>query len=403
MDKDKNLRIKDNISTIGVIVNKGFEKVAVSQIREIIGTTTEINVHDTVVCFEAKTESKKFDKVFEFIYRNQITNRVLYVLSEFEYPQDDDSILEAVRKIIFNSEDKLLNDIIINSADFRSSVKLDEHTDVTYLESEIGGIILDYAKSLGTELKVNLNNPTLNIYLYVYNGSAYLGIDLSGDLSKREYKIFNNAVSLKGPTAFGLLMLAGYKPKNVYLNPCCHAGIIEIEAALYSTKTSHKYYNKTFPFMKIFQDIDWEKFYKEIDSNRITDKFPITGSDKLLSSITAAVKNAKIAGIESALEFRRIDMDWMDVKFEEKDVDKIITFIPGSSKHDKNISKEYKELFYQAEYILKNSGTLTIMCLTKDLLIDASKEYFDLEQESVVHSGSQTMYVLSFKKKNTGK
>ena len=72
---------------------------------------------------------------------------------------------------------------------------------------------------------------------------------------------------------------------------------------------------------------------------------------------------------------------------------------PGSSKHDKNLLKDFKQLFYQAEYILKDSGKLVVMCLSKDLLIQSSDEYFDVDHELMVHSGAQAMHVLFFKKK----
>lgn len=381
---------------VGVIVNKGFEKVAVMQIREILEGTKNLRIDDSIVVFE----SKEWDDIYRFVYKNQIANRVIYLIDDFEYKDDEELVLD-VKKCIDSVKDTFLKNLIIGGVDFRVSVRIDEHTDVTYTEAEIGGVLIDYAKTLGKDLKVNLKNPAMNFYIYIYNGHAYVGIDLSDDLSKRDYKIFNNAVSLKGPTAFGLLMLAGYKPKDIYLNPCCYSGILEIEAALYATQMSHRFYNKSFPFMKFPEnvDVDWDKFFQKMDSERITEKFPITGSDKLLSSITAAVKNAKIAGVESAIDFRRIDMDWMDIKFEENDVDKMIMFIPGSSKHDKNLGKEFKELFYQAEYIMKNSGKLVIMCLSQDLLLESSKEHFDLDHEAIVHSGGQVMHVLFFKRK----
>jgi 23S rRNA G2445 N2-methylase RlmL len=389
---------------VGIIVNKGFEKAAVVQVRDILEHKS-VKVEDTIVSFTAK----EWTDVYRFIYKNQIANRVIYLICDFDY-KDEDELLKKIKEgLIGKNENIFLKDLLINDVDFRASFHVDEHTDVTETEAEIGGILIDYAKTLGKNLKVNLKNPTLNFYIYSYNNHAYVGIDLSGELSKRDYKIFNNAVSLKGTTAFGLLMLAGYKPKDVYLNPCCYSGTIEIEAALYGAQLSPRFYNKSFPFMKLANAINnisdnyWDNFFKKIDDERVDklveNKFSITGSDKLLSSISAATKNAKIAGVESLIDFRRIDFDWMDIKFEENTVDTMISFIPGSSKNDKYLVKEFKEIFYQAEYILKKSGRFTIMCLSKDLLISSSKEYFDLEHEIIVHSGGQMMYVLSFKKK----
>jgi 23S rRNA G2445 N2-methylase RlmL len=393
---------------IGVIVNSGFEKAAVVQINELISSIKKSDIddiNDTLVSFECNN----WENICKFIYLNQISNRVIYLIDTFNYTTDELAIIQ-VKECILKKEDSFFKELLLKSVDFRVSVKIDEHTDVTYLESEIGGVILDYAQSLDKTLKVNLKNPLINFYIYINEGKAYVGIDLSSDLSKRDYKIFNNAVSLKGPTAFGLLMLAGYKPKEVYLNPCCYSGTIEIEAALYATQTSHRLYNKDFPIIKLLNLINttegtyWDNFFKQIDKNKIQEKqFSITGSDKLLSSISAATKNAKIAGVESHINFRRIDFDWMDIKYDENSFDKIITFIPGSSKHDKNIIKDLDQIFYQAEYILKKSGKLIIMCLSKDLLIESSTKYFDLDNELIVHSGGQMMYVLFFKRKPKSK
>jgi 23S rRNA G2445 N2-methylase RlmL len=388
--------------SIGVIVNKGFERAAVVQIRELIERPKDMVVEDTIVLFSIND----WDNIYRFIYRNQISNRVIYFMDKFEYSDDEELLTKLSKKFSKDFDDELLKKLISSGADFRVSLRTDEHTDVTWLEAEVGGVLIDYAKMHGHDMKVNLKNPIVNFYIHVNNGTAYLGIDLSGDLSKREYKIFNNAVSLKGPTAFGLLMLANYKSKDVYLNPCCYSGTLEIEAALYATSSSHRFYSKSFPFMKFSDNdgVDWDKFFKKIDDERMTDKkdmiFSITGSDKLLSSISAATKNAKIAGVESMIDFRRVDLDWMDIKYEEASIDKIISFIPGSSKHDKNLVKDFKQIFYQAEYILKKSGKLVIMCLSKDLLIQSSSEYFDVDHEVTVHSGSQAMHVLFFKRKD---
>ncbi|HYD03110.1 MAG TPA: hypothetical protein VEC16_02320 [Alphaproteobacteria bacterium] len=392
----------------GVIVNKGFEKAAVSHIRELLDIKS-VHVHDTFVVFE--TEDWK--DVYRFVYMNQIANRVVYLIDELEYEVgvgDEEIILKKISDSLNDpkKQDELFQNLIDSDVDFRSSVHIDKETDNPYLESEIGGFIINYAKKHEKTVKVNLRNPTMNYYVYINNGQIFLGIDLSEDLSKRDYKLFNNAVSLKGPTAFGLLMIAGYSPKDSFMNPCCYSGTLEIEAALYASGTSHRFYNKNFPFMKIADKVlgtnekYWESFYKSIDSKRTEHKFDIVGSDKLLSSITAASKNAKIAGVIGCLNFRRVDLDWMDLKYEEKSVDKIISFIPGSSKHT-DMTKEYKQIFYQAEYILKNKGTMTVMCLSKDLLIESSKEYLDLDKTIPVFSGRQEMIILIFKKKPKSK
>ncbi len=385
-----------------VLVNKGLEKVAVEQIRNIIGAK-KVDVEDSIVMFECEDE-----KAFSFIYRSQIALRVLLLIQKVEIKQADgnagsdvidtyeflsDGFIELLKKDL---DMTFLKELHANGVkEFRAKVDADIQMDVTEIERNIGGIVLSQL-----DFNVNLKNPEIILYTYVRNDAAYIGVDISGDLSKRDYRVFNNAVSIKGTTAFGLLMLSGYDTDTSYLNPFCYSGTMEIEAALYSCNKPHRFYNKAFPFMKLFQTTNdsWDRFFEKIDSKIKIKPYKITGSDILLSSITAAVKNAKIAGVEECIDFKRLDMDWLDVKFEKKSFDKIITFMPGSSKH-KDMKKVFKEFFYQAEYILKDDGVFAIMCLTKDLLMDASREHFELDKELGVESGSQLLYVLFFKKK----
>ena len=85
------------------------------------------------------------------------------------------------------------------------------------------------------------------------------------------------------------------------------------------------------------------------------------------------------------------------VDLDKDGLDQIVTFIPGSSKYA-NLEKLFKELFYQAEFILKKGGIMTILCINKELLISMSKEYFNAPKEHTVYSGDQEMCILTFKK-----
>lgn len=260
-------------------------------------------------------------------------------------------------------------------------------------EEEVGELFKDH--------KVDLKNPDINIELFEFDNEFFLALDFSGDLSKRDYKIFNNPLSVKGTTAFGVLMLSGYKKGGSLLDPFCNSATLEIEAALYSNNISPRFYNKSFPFNRLNLSSDIEGLFKGIDSKIKSDKLEITAADPLLRNITAAKKNAKIAGVEKSINFRRIDIDWMDIKHDEKEFNHIITFIPGSSKH-KNpsvLQKEFEELFYQSEYIIKKNGVLSILCLSKDLLIESAFKYFELKEIKTFYSGSQAMYLLIFIKR----
>ena len=351
-----------------IFVNKGLEQAAS---RESNGKASLLQGTEGVAC--AAFHSLK--DACEYCYQTQIASSVMLVLSESE-DHKGLGVPEWAQGFIPDS----------------LKIKIINKTQVEDLEKDLG-------KSLG--YPVDLKNPDILLYIHRLD-KYYLCLDLSGDLSKRDYRLFNSPMSLKGTTAFGVLMLCGYKQGESLLDPYCNSGTIAIEAALYSSKIPIKRYSKDFPFMKLDIDIkNKEEIFSKAESMINEEKLDITAADPLLRNITAAKKNAKIAGVGKLIDFRRIDIDWMDIKHEEKAFDHIITFIPGSSKHrdEKRLSKNFSNFFYQSEYVIKDSGTLAVLCLAKDLLKDSASPYFELKQEKEVYSASQRMFLLIFRKR----
>lgn len=374
------------------IVSKGLEEEGVKEVERILKRPAEVK-HGAV-----QFSVEHHEQIAAFIYQSQLAQRVLLLIDS--YPYEDSGSLIATATQSFPEKIKPYRALIEGNQTYRVKCKSENLSVITpELEAEFGGVIHDAFPIL----KVDLRYPEVVFYLYIAD-KAYLGIDYSDDISKREYRVFNSALSLKGTTAFGVLALAGYteKPeKKIVFDPLCNSGTIVIEAALFGNKVPHRIFEKKFPFMRFsgLKETAWDAFFAKIDAKQSERKLPITGSDPLLRNVTAAKKNAKVGSIESAIEFRRIDIDWLDTKFDEASVDLIVTFIPGSSKHQPNIAKLYKEFFYQTEYIIRKTGQIVVLCLAKDLLIAQSEEYVTLEKTHEIYSGEQLMHVLFFKKK----
>ena len=380
-----------------MLISRGLEKAAEENILEIIPQAKMITLNDGAIIFELD----KIEQLCELSYMSQIANRILILISEDTFTDYDDmkGKLSCLDKKSLDGIMPLIKD----GLSFRTVAKVyDEVFDIPEIEKDVGSKIYSMFEDENKILHVDLKTPDIVFYIHVFDKHYYMGLDISGDLSKRDYRIFNSPMSVKGTTAFGVLKIAGYKQKDVLLDTFCNSGTVCIEAALYSSRLSPRFFNKKFPFMKlsIFDDESLEDFFNKIDGDAGEEKLRITAADTLLKNITAAKKNAKIAGVEKFMEFRRIDTDWLDLKFEERTVDKIITFIPGSSKHksESALEKSYKEFFYQSEYILKNSGHVIILCLNKDKILEMSKEHFMLDKECSFNSGEQSMTVLIFKK-----
>ncbi|MBU4241938.1 MAG: hypothetical protein KKF52_01775, partial [Nanoarchaeota archaeon] len=101
--------------------------------------------------------------------------------------------------------------------------------------------------------------------------------------------------------------------------------------------------------------------------------------------------NAKLADINKQIKFSKCDLDWLDTKFDKESVDKIITVIFTSE--EKDALKEFKELFYQADYVLNKKGKLLVATQKKDLLLKKA-EKFKLEKEVKVTIGGLDYSVL---------
>ena len=133
-------------------------------------------------------------------------------------------------------------------------------------------------------------------------------------------------------------------------------------------------------------------------------KFPkkinLFGSDMLLTAVNSSNKNAKIAGIHKGLNLNRIDIDWIDTKFEENSISFMVTDIPEKTKmsNSKYLDKLYTEFWFQADYIMKKKDVvIVIACNTvEDMQKDAEKFKFKLEGQYDFWQGKEKIVVSKF-------
>ncbi len=227
---------------------------------------------------------------------------------------------------------------------------------------------------------------------------VFLGIDFTGfDASKRDYKIFLTPVSVKGAISYALLCYSGYEKKHVLLDPFVNDGSIAIEAALYSAGKPVHYYKKdklAFSRLAPFRAKGTARFFERIDKKIKKGKLPISGFDAAFQYVDYGKKNAKIAGVEKLIYLSRVESEWLDIKFEKKSVDRIVTKIPEPSRKliPRNAQKLHGELFYQAEYILNDNGKIGILCRDlPSLEPHYSKHGFAVEKQKDVWTGEQKM------------
>jgi len=374
------------------ITDKGLEKIALLELDELIKVKGK--VRECVVIFNCKN----YDDLFKFCYFAQSVKRVLLLFEDFEFKESHDLLSKsgsAMKKV-------RLKDWFDKNTCFKVECKrIGEHKFGSQtVEEKLGErIILKVKKELGFIPRVSMETPDTIIYVFINNNKAYVGIDLIGrDLSKRQYRIFSAPGIINANLAYALVRLSNYTPKKEFVDVFCKSGLVCIEAALYASGLSINYYSKDFVFKKLkpFRKKDWEGFFKKLDLKSKPKKLNILGLDPLLRNVEAAKKNSKLAGVDKIISFSKMDVGWLDTKLDKESVNIIASRIPCPSKHasESVMRKLYKELFYQAEFVMKKAGRMVLLTENTSLLKEMITPVFRLVKEDNLWAGKQRYDVM---------
>ena len=347
------------------IVNKGLEDIGILEVKEIIGAKAQ--AREGCVVFEAKSKD-----LCKLSYEGRVFNRVILLLEEFDFNEFDSKVEEFGK-----------SDVVKEWAGKGTFAVRCERHDKGISSQEI-------EEKAGKQIdgKVDLKNADVTFIVYNIGEKCYIGVDYSGELSKRDYKVFPSSASLRGTIGYAMLRIAGYSGKESVLDVFCKDGVIPIEAALYATGKSVNHYRKDkMSFLK------FEEFEVEDNAKKGGKVYAYDGN---FANINAAKKNAKIAGVEKAVKFSRTTAEDLDLKFKEKEVDLIVTKAPFLTQRSaRDAEKYYKSLFYQADYMLK--GKIAVMCNNAEKVKEYAKQYkFKLEEEREIEIGKEKVSVLVF-------
>jgi len=325
---------------------KGMEDITELEIKELLQTTTEKK--ESCVIFEANN----YEDLALLCYKAQSINRVMLLLDTFTLKS-----AAGLKRIA----DINLSDWLKGRTFAARAHLVETNLDTSEIERAIGDEV---------EGKVNLNNPDITIFAYVYKEDCYVGIDFGGDLSKRDYKINTTRFDIRGTIAYALVRLTEFN-SEVFFNPFCNNGTIAVEAALFASGLSPNYYNKTkFPFLK-FMDIDLSTFDKE---KKETEIFAF---DHVEGYLRSTANNAKAAGVKINLE-------------EPGRADSIAANLP------KDIG--YKEFLTQLKRLMKKETNLVISSIQDQEIKKAAKEIgLQLKEEREITHGKETLKIATFK------
>ena len=238
----------------------------------------------------------------------------------------------------------------------------------------VRGSNMEDNKDLGAEIveltkaPVDLKNPKVT----VYNFNDTKGIDLTGDVSKRDYRVFTHRHTLKGTTASTLLRYANFTGDQTVLDPFAKDGTIILEAAHQSThKSVRSFDHEAMPITNLLE-VDWDEYIDNLEETKCATLYSVSHD---LRDVHAMKKNAKIAGLNKEITFSRQDIGWLDLKFEDMGIDMIVSHLPKLS------PPVWKDLCKAATYITKKIVVLV------DLDFEIENEHFTIENEKNLSIG----------------
>ena len=368
-----------------VVTSKGLEKIASIEIKELINADCEMAPYCVAFNFS------KFEDLCLLCYKCQSVDKVIHLLGKFNFNN-----LNEIEGLIDKLDlDKLIENKTFKVECIRQGVHDFKSTDVEIMASKF---LLGKFKKNG--VKIDMKEHEIIFFICVFQNDFYFGVDFAGiDLNKRSYKIFLHPGSIRGTIAYALVRETGFKKNDCILDPFSKDGIIPIEAALYASGFPVNYYNKEkFAFTKLKIDIDFEKFFMKIDKQIKKTRLSIYDYDQSFRYVDSSRKNSKIAGVDKYINFSRIELEWLDIKFKRESVDVIATSLPNSK--NANLDKIYNEFFYQGEYILKKDGKIAVISRSPEMALKhASKHNFTISKEREVWSGEQSLKIFVFEKK----
>lgn len=389
-----------------VITSRGIEETAVVELRELLGAECKAEkAGEGCVIFDFA----EFSQLCLLCYKSQSADRVLHLIGSFEFTDffarlgqfidelqlsqlPHGGLADKNKKFQVNFKVECLR---LGSHDF-NSVNAENKT------AELLGKKLK-CRNIDESSKARMKEREINceiiFFVYIINNKCHFGVDFAGfELNKRGYKIFLASVSLRGTIAYALIRESGFKKKDVLLEPFSRDGVIPIEAAFYVNGFPPNYYKKDrFAFLKLGLGIDFERLFKRLDKGIKRGMADIYSYDSLFKHVDYCKKNAKIAGVDKQINFSRVELEWLDVKFKEGSVDRIVTNPPLPKNAD--LSKIYNEFFYQCSYILSKNGTVSMLSRMPDFVKShAAKHDFSLLKERDVWSGEQLLKIMVFGK-----
>ncbi len=350
-----------------ILVNPGLEKIGQEEIKELLGAAAGVaaTINPAVLEIEVKNQ----EEILKLIYGMQSVRRILIPLGKFKTITGYLKLASLNWADFFSSELSFKVEV--------ENVKGQENREE--IAKKIAGKVFTVLTNSKLVPKLEMKKPDILINVYFNNQEYFIGIDLIGvELNARGYRVFPHSASFKGDFAYAFIRKSGFKPENKLLVGFAKDGTLAIEAALYANQLPvHPSQEKRFSFFK-FPFFSQVNFPIPVPALKPT---VISAFDESQQNLIAARKNSQLAGTANHINFYKMALDELDVKFEPEEFDQLIFQITTKDEEKLN------EIYYQANYVLKPKGTLLLIA-RPNWEISLSSKFKLVIKEEILRGGS---------------
>jgi putative N6-adenine-specific DNA methylase len=195
-----------------------------------------------------------------------------------------------------------------------STVKTASINDTRFANLKCKDAIVDrLVKKTGKRCNSGPQRDGVVVHLYWQDEKCTLYLDTSGEsLSHRGYRLLPGSAPMQETLASGVIRATGWDGTSHFINPMCGSGTLAIEAAFIALNRKPGTIRSNFGFMHL---VPFDKSAYQTARERMTSAerrasgAKIIATDIVPGSVADARKNAKAAGVESAIEFSACEFE----------------------------------------------------------------------------------------------
>lgn len=252
-----------------------------------------------------------------FMYKANLCLRTALKVLVPIYSFRADNEYELYNRMKEYAWETLLN--VDNTLAINATINSDEFNHSLYVSQKTKDAICDrFVDKFNVRPNVDLDKPTIRIYVHIFKNQVNVSLDSSGDsLFKRGYRVDIDTAPMKEVLAAGMVLLSNWQPHLPLIDGMCGSGTLGIEAALFANNIPPGVFREEFGFMK-WHDFDqslWDTIY-ESSINRIKDDMPnIISSDIDIVPLEMAKRNGTVAKVDDVIKYQHISFfDLMPTK-----------------------------------------------------------------------------------------